>query len=55
MFEKREASAVGVESLYHATDAETQRLRAQNDLMCDFARDTIRSLVYDDSLILDVG
>ena len=55
MFEKRETSNNGVDSLYHATDAETKRLRAQNDLMCDFARGTIRSLVYDDSLILDVG
>lgn len=42
-------------SLYRVIDGETQRLKAQNDILRDFSKEFFDPAIKPDSLILDVG
>ena len=42
-------------SLYHSSKAEDERLRAQNEILCEFSQEFFRGKVKPEFLILDVG
>ena len=44
-----------MDSLYHTSDSEAKRLKAQNEIMKDFSKDFFDDTVKQDSIILDVG
>ncbi len=42
-------------SLYHHTDSEAKRLKAQNEVMLEFSRELLDKTITSDSIVLDIG